>query len=130
MVLLKALEARGIVATERGRIAVGWLIVEDLVMVLALTPIPALAGGDAQGATPSAAGIVGVMVVTLAKVALFVTLMLVIGGRLMPSILKAIDAHGSDELFRFAVLALALGWTLGAAALFDASWRSAPSSPE
>jgi CPA2 family monovalent cation:H+ antiporter-2 len=117
VVLLRALEERRILDTERGRIAVGWLIVEDIVMVLALVLIPALAAGG------GGAGELGVtLAVTAAKVAAFVALMLIVGGRAVPWLLHAVAHTGSRELFRLAVLAIALGFALAAALLFHVSF--------
>jgi CPA2 family monovalent cation:H+ antiporter-2 len=117
VVLLRALEERRILDTERGRIAVGWLIVEDIVMVLALVLIPALAGGG------SSAGELGMtLIVTAAKVAAFVALMLIVGGRAVPWLLHGIAHTGSRELFRLAVLAIALGFALAVALLFQVSF--------
>ncbi|MCM2475718.1 sodium:proton antiporter [Rhizobium sp. CG5] len=133
VVLLKALQERRLVETERGKIAVGWLIVEDLAMVLALVLIPALAsiGGEASHADPLAIwvermlgldfGVGGIIAVTLFKVALFVGVMLVIGGRFIPWTLHHIAHTGSRELFRLGVLAIALGVAFGAAKLFGVS---------
>ncbi|MFT3965316.1 MAG: YbaL family putative K(+) efflux transporter [Sphingobium sp.] len=116
VVLLRALQERRIVETERGRIAVGWLIVEDLVMVLALVLLPALAG--AQGG--AALGIT--LAFTVVKVAVFIVLMLVVGRRVIPWLLHGIAHTGSRELFRLAVLAVALGVAFGAAKLFGVSF--------
>ncbi|WP_020185389.1 cation:proton antiporter [Methylopila sp. 73B] len=137
VVLLKALQERRLVESERGKIAVGWLIVEDLAMVLALVLIPAAAGiasgqgGDAAHGDPVALlisralnvdlGLTGVIGVTLLKVALFVALMLVVGRRLIPALLHRIAHTGSRELFRLGVLAIALGVAFGAAKLFGVS---------
>jgi CPA2 family monovalent cation:H+ antiporter-2 len=125
VVLLRALQERHLVETERGRIAVGWLIVEDLAMVLALVLLPALGdmlrGGDAAAA-PNAQQIVMTLVITLGKVAAFVVLMLVVGRRAIPWILHYVAHTGSRELFRLAVLAIALGVAFGAAELFDVSF--------
>ncbi|WFS01238.1 YbaL family putative K(+) efflux transporter [Rhizobium tumorigenes] len=134
VVLLKALQERRLVETERGKIAVGWLIVEDLAMVLALVLIPAAASisGDGHGPVEplSAAvnrmfgldlGISGIIGMTLLKVALFVALMLVFGRRVIPWILHRTAHTGSRELFRLGVLAIALGVAFGAAKLFGVS---------
>ncbi|WFR95772.1 YbaL family putative K(+) efflux transporter [Rhizobium tumorigenes] len=134
VVLLKALQERRLVETERGKIAVGWLIVEDLAMVLALVLIPAAASisGDGHGPVEplSAAvnrmfgldlGIGGIIGMTLLKVALFVALMLVFGRRVIPWILHRTAHTGSRELFRLGVLAIALGVAFGAAKLFGVS---------
>jgi len=126
VVLLRALQERHLVDTEQGRIAVGWLIVEDLAMVLTLVLLPAVAGllGGKNGATASAdaGAIVLALAITLAKVAAFVVLMVVVGRRVVPWILHYIAHTGSRELFRLAVLSLALGVAYGAALLFDVSF--------
>ena len=132
VVLLRALQERRLIDTERGRIAVGWLIVEDLAMVLALVLLPALAGvlgGQEQAAEhapslfslPASYGLWGVLGLTLAKVAAFVIVMLVVGRRVIPWILHYVAHTGSRELFRLAVLAIALGVAFGAAKLFGVS---------
>jgi CPA2 family monovalent cation:H+ antiporter-2 len=104
-----------------GRIAVGWLIVEDLVMVLALVLIPAFAaaGGDSQMGAGAVALLLGT---TLAKVSLFVALALVVGKRFVPWLLTQVARTGSRELFTLAVLAVALGIAVGAALLFGVSF--------
>jgi len=121
---------RRLMDTERGRIAVGWLIVEDLAMVLALVLLPALASllGTRPGAVPADAiagwlgwGLPGVLLVTFVKVAIFVGLMLVVGRRFIPWVLHYIAHTGSRELFRLAVLAIALVIAFGAAKLFGVS---------
>ncbi|MBP2290953.1 cation:proton antiporter domain-containing protein [Azospirillum rugosum] len=125
VVLLRALQERRLVQTERGRIAVGWLIVEDLAMVLALVIIPGLAGamnGESAGTGPFGLGLGGVLLVTLGKVAAFVAVMLIVGRRVIPWILHWVAHTGSRELFRLSVLAIALGVAFGAAALFGVSF--------
>jgi len=131
VVLLRELQERRMIETERGRIAVGWLIVEDLAMVLALVLLPALAGvlGGTEAGESGAdilslrfdLGLWGVVGVTLAKVAAFVILMVVVGRRVIPWILHYVAHTGSRELFRLAVLAIALGVAFGAAKLFGVS---------
>ncbi|WP_416796936.1 YbaL family putative K(+) efflux transporter [Ciceribacter azotifigens] len=133
VVLLRALQERRLVETERGKIAVGWLIVEDLAMVLALVLIPAFAsvGGDPAHADPLAVGlsnalgielgIGSILAVTLLKVALFVAVMLVFGRRMIPWLLHYMAHTGSRELFRLGVLAIALGVAFGASTLFGVS---------
>ena len=133
VVLLKALQERRLVETERGKIAVGWLIVEDLAMVLALVLIPAFAnsgeaGGHADPLSTAVAGLLDielnlgwVLGLTLLKVGAFLGLMLVIGRRVIPWMLHAIAHSGSRELFRLGVLALALGVAFGSAQLFGVS---------
>ncbi len=121
VVLLRALQARNLVQTERGRIAVGWLIVEDLAMVLALVMLPALAGvlKEADGGFSA---LMMPLAITLFKVAGFVAVMLVIGRRVIPAALHWVAHTGSRELFRLAVLAIALGVAFGSAYIFDVSF--------
>ena len=124
VVLLRALEARGLVTSEDGRIAVGWLIVEDLVTVLALVLLPALAGPlGAPGAGAASSGALWMAVGwTLAKVAAFVAGMLVLGARVFPWLLKRVEATGSRELFTLAVIALSLGVAFVSAEIFGVSF--------
>jgi CPA2 family monovalent cation:H+ antiporter-2 len=130
VVLLRAIQERRLMETERGRIAVGWLIVEDLAMVLALVLLPALASllgasSDARVADPLAArlglGLAGVLLLTLIKVVVFVGIMLIVGRRIIPGVLHYIAHTGSRELFRLGVLAIALTVAFGAAKLFGVS---------
>jgi CPA2 family monovalent cation:H+ antiporter-2 len=125
VVLLRALEERHLLQTERGRIAVGWLIVEDLVMVFTLVLLPALtlAANDGNAGTmPAAAQLVYAVVETAVKAGAFVAVMLVVGKRAIPWILHYVAHTGSRELFRLAVLAIALGVAYGAALLFGVSF--------
>ncbi|MBL8837759.1 MAG: Kef family K(+) transporter [Alphaproteobacteria bacterium] len=130
VVLLRALQERHLLDSERGRIAVGWLIVEDLAMVIALVLLPALAGrtgadGPAAGGLASLLGgpsLAATLAITLAKAAAFVALMLIVGRRIIPWILHYVAHTGSRELFRLAVLAIALGVAFGAAQLFGVSF--------
>ncbi len=123
VVLLRALQERRLVETERGRIAVGWLIVEDLAMVLALVLLPALAGIVTQaGPVTMSAAMWQPVAITLGKVAAFVAVMLVIGQRVVPWMLHWVAHTGSRELFRLAVLAIALGIAYAASTLFGASF--------
>jgi CPA2 family monovalent cation:H+ antiporter-2 len=128
VVLLKALEARGQLDTVNGRIAVGWLVVEDLVMVLVLVLLPAFAGLlQPAGSTPLASGTPGqplwfTIVLTLAKVVAFVATMLLLGRRLFPRMLWWVARSGSRELFTLCVVAAAVGVAYGAAKLFDVSF--------
>ena len=117
VVLLRALQERRILDTERGQIAVGWLIVEDLAMVLALVLIPAIAQEDGGGANFALT-----VAITVGKVAAFVAFMLIVGRRVVPWLLHVIAHSGSRELFRLAVLAIALGVAFGAAILFGVSF--------
>ena len=134
VVLLKALQDRRLVESERGRIAVGWLIVEDLAMVLALVLVPAIAslGGSGAGVHDPfvsfvtrllgvEVGIWGILGLTVLKVAAFVGFMLVVGRRVIPWALHLTAHTGSRELFRLAVLAIALGVALGSSVLFGVS---------
>jgi CPA2 family monovalent cation:H+ antiporter-2 len=126
VVLLRALQEKRLIETEQGRIAVGWLIVEDLAMVLTLVLLPPAAGLLGGGADTAGAAetreIVQALGITLGKVAAFVALMLVIGRQVIPRILHYVAHTGSRELFRLAVLALALGVAYGAAEFFGVSF--------
>ena len=126
VVLLRAMEERRLLDTKRGRIAVGWLIVEDLVMVLALVLLPALAGVLGDGGARPEVATTGVILAalgwTLLKVSLFVAVMLVVGRRVIPWTLEKVAGTGSRELFTLAVLAIALGVAFGSAALFGVSF--------
>ncbi|MBR0991370.1 Kef family K(+) transporter [Bradyrhizobium japonicum] len=130
VVLLRALQERRLMETDRGRIAVGWLIVEDLAMVLVLVLFPAIASlqGGTEGkpafeplAAQAGFGLAGIVVLTLVKIVVFIGLMLVVGRRVIPWILHYIAHTGSRELFRLAVLAIALCVAFGATKLFDVS---------
>jgi len=125
VVLLRALEDRRMIRSIDGRIAVGWLVVEDLVTVLVLVLLPALASplGGAQGAGEQAGRSLGAAVgLTLGKVAVFIALMFVVGRRAVPWLLERVARTGSRELFTLSVLAVALGIAVGAAALFGVSF--------
>jgi len=121
VVLLRALEERRLVETGKGRIAVGWLIVEDLAMVLALVLLPALSGllkGEATDGTQ----IWSQLFTTLFKVGAFIAVMLIVGRRVIPWILERVAGTGSRELFTLCVLAIALGVAFGSAELFGVSF--------
>ena len=123
VVLLRALEAKGLLKSINGQIAVGWLVVEDLVMVLVLVLLPALAGvlgAGAGGATPG--DIWETVGLTLAKVTAFIVLMLAVGRRVLPRALWWVARTGSRELFTLSVVAVAVGVAFGAAQLFDVSF--------
>ena len=127
VVLLRALEAKGLLKSVNGQIAVGWLVVEDLVMVMVLVLLPALAGllkahGGEAAVTPEAGEIWTTVGITLAKVSAFIVLMLVVGRRLLPKILWWVARTGSQELFTLGVVAIAIGVAFGAAKLFDVSF--------
>ncbi|WP_447765221.1 YbaL family putative K(+) efflux transporter [Sphingopyxis panaciterrae] len=120
VVLLRALQARDMVETEKGRIAVGWLIVEDLAMVLALVLLPAMFGG--RGDEAGSASLLQSAGIVFAKVVGFVAFMLIVARRILPWVLHWVAHTGSRELFRLAVLAIALGVAFGAAVVFDVSF--------
>jgi CPA2 family monovalent cation:H+ antiporter-2 len=122
VVLLRALQDRDMINTNDGRIAIGWLVVEDLLMVLALVLLPALTG-VMGGNVPNNSGNLWLPVgVTLGKVVLFIGLMLVAGVRFFPWLLSQVEKTGSRELFTLAVVALALGVAFGSAKLFGVSF--------
>jgi CPA2 family monovalent cation:H+ antiporter-2 len=126
VVLLRALEARGLLETVNGRIAVGWLVVEDLAMVLVLVILPAVAGllgGKPLAAgAPAGDGVWTAVGITVAKVVAFVALMLVVGRRVFPRLLWLVSRTGSRELFTLCVIATALGVAYASARLFDVSF--------
>ncbi|WP_430465399.1 cation:proton antiporter [Tabrizicola sp.] len=133
VVLLRSLQERGIVGQERGHIAVGWLIVEDLVMVLTLVLVPPLAGllggtampldeETAEVARLGVGTVIATLLVTGAKVLAFLGLMLIVGSRLIPLILHYVAHTRQRELFRLAVLSIALGVAWGSAKFFGVSF--------
>jgi len=121
VVVLRALEERRLLDTGRGRIAVGWLIVEDLVMVLVLVLLPALVG-MLKGDGGDSVGVLSALFKTLFKVGAFIAVMLLVGRRLVPWILERVAGTGSRELFTLCVLAIALGVAFGSAELFGVSF--------
>lgn len=121
VVLLRALEARGVLDSMNGRIAVGWLVVEDLVMVLVLVMLPALAGplggkGDAGAELWPALG------KTLLQVGAFVAFMLIVGRKIFPWFLWRVAKTNSRELFTLSVIAAAVGIAFASSALFGVSF--------
>jgi len=124
VVLLRALETLGILDSYTGRIAVGWLVVEDLAMVLVLVLLPPLAGwlGSSAGAELDAAQLGRTVGWTLLQVGGFVALMLLVGRRLFPWVLWQVARTGSRELFTLCVVAAAVGIAFGSAALFGVSF--------
>lgn len=123
VVLLKALEARGLLESMNGRIAVGWLVVEDLAMVLVLVLLPPLAGAlGGEQYVESGASLLMTLGLTLLQVATFVALMLVVGKRLFPWLLWQVAKTGSRELFTLCVIAAAITIAYGSAALFGVSF--------
>jgi CPA2 family monovalent cation:H+ antiporter-2 len=124
VVLLKSLETRGQLSTMNGRIAVGWLVVQDLATVLVLVLLPPLAGvlGGPVAADASAGPLWLTMGKTLLQVAAFIALMLVVGRRLLPWLLWHVARTGSRELFTLSVIATAIGIAYGASAIFNVSF--------
>jgi CPA2 family monovalent cation:H+ antiporter-2 len=124
VVLLKALEERNLLNSANGRVAIGWLIVEDLAMVVALVLLPALAeflGGNA-GHDASADPMLLTLAITLVKVAAFAVLAMLLGPRVVPWVLVQVARTGSRELFTLSVLALAIGIAFGSAQIFGVSF--------
>ena len=128
VVLLRTLEERGMLTSENGSIAVGWLIVEDLAMVLALVLLPALSGfsggetGDSLAHQLSDGGLIATLGLTIGKVGLFVLAMLLVGRRVFPWLLNQVAKTGSRELFTLFVVGVALGIAYGSAHLFGVSF--------
>jgi len=122
VVLLRFLQERRLLDTERGRITVGWLVVQDIGMVLVLVLLPALTGVlKGMETAPDATLLLETTAITLAKIAGFLIVMLVVGKKLIPWILHYVAHTGSRELFRLAVLSIALGFAFAAAELFGVS---------
>nr|WP_129955624.1 YbaL family putative K(+) efflux transporter [Rahnella sp. RFA10(1/100)] len=121
VVLLRALEERQLIESQRGQIAIGWLIVEDLVMVLTLVLLPAFSG-MLESHHSSPVELLTGLAVTIGKVIAFMVLMMVVGRRMVPWILAKTASTGSRELFTLSVLALALGIAYGAVEFFDVSF--------
>lgn len=130
VVLLRALIARGVLESPHGRVAVGWLIVEDLFTVLVLVLLPALAAlvgaqpttaDHVSHAAPTAGNVFVDLLLALGKTAFFVLLMVLLGTRVFPWLLARVARLGSRELFTLGVLALALGVAVGAALLLGVS---------
>nr|WP_222857407.1 cation:proton antiporter [Rhizobium herbae] len=127
VVLLKALEERNLVNSPNGRVAIGWLIVEDLAMVLTLVLLPIVAEVLGDGAAAHAAGAGGssialTILLTLVKLGAFAVLAVVLGPRLVPWLLTLVARTGSRELFTLTVLAIALGIAFGSATIFGVSF--------
>jgi CPA2 family monovalent cation:H+ antiporter-2 len=122
VVLLRVLQERRLLETERGRITVGWLIVQDIAMVLVLVLLPGLAALFRGVETaPEMAEVARSVAVLLGKFAVFIAVMLLVGKKLIPAILHYVAHTGSRELFRLAVLSIALGVAYAAAELFGIS---------
>ena len=125
VVLLKALEARRSLDTMNGRIAVGWLVVEDVATVMVLVLLPPLAGvlGGSAGAAGAASDPLWRTIVrTLLQVSAFVGVMLIAGRRVLPWLLWQVSKTGSRELFTLSVVAAAISIAFGASALFGVSF--------
>lgn len=122
VVLLRMLQERRLVDTERGKITVGWLVIQDIAMVLALVLLPGLTGLFQEGgAAPNAFELLRQTALVLGKFAIFVGGMLLVGKKLIPMLLHYVAHTGSRELFRLAVLSIALGFAYMAAELFGVS---------
>ena len=127
VVLLRALEQRGLLKSVNGSIAVGWLIVEDLAMVLVLVLLPPLSGwlgGDTGSSTTgvSDSDLLTTLLVTFGKVSIFIALMLIVGKRVFPRLLWYVASTNSNELFILSVIAVAIGIAYGSAMLFGVSF--------
>jgi monovalent cation:H+ antiporter-2, CPA2 family len=126
VVVLRMLESRGVLESVNGRIAVGWLVVEDLVMVLVLVLLPPLGGwlgGNASGTEGAGArNLLTTLALTLARVSVFIGFMFVVGRRLFPWLLWQVARTGSRELFTLCVIAAAVSIAYGSAELFGISF--------
>jgi CPA2 family monovalent cation:H+ antiporter-2 len=124
VVLLKSLETRGLLNTMNGRIAVGWLVVQDLATVLVLVLLPPLAGvlGGPVAAVASAKPLWITIGQTLLQVSAFIALMMIVGRRALPWLLWHVARTGSRELFTLSVIASAIGIAYGASAIFSVSF--------
>ena len=124
VVVLRALEGGGALNSMNGRITVGWLVVQDLVMILVLVLLPPLSGalGANAGQGSGASGLGISLLITLAKALAFVAFMVVAGRRLLPQLLSLVARTGSRELFTLCVISTAVGVAYGASALFDVSF--------
>ena len=124
VVVLRVLEERGLLDSVQGRTTVGWLIVEDLAMVVVLVLLPVIAGAlqpGALGDAPSREVLAALLVLTVAKVTAFLVVMILVGRRAVPWLLTRVARSGSRELFTLAVLVIALGVAVGAAMIFGVS---------
>lgn len=122
VVLLRTLQTHDMVQTERGRIAVGWLVVEDIAMVFTLVLLPAVIAAGAGGQALGIGSMVQSVALVLFKVVGFIVLMFLVGRRVIPWLLHWVAHTGSRELFRLSVLSIALGVAFGAATVFDVSF--------
>jgi len=124
VVLLRTLDDRGELDAPQGRIAVGWLIVEDLFTVVILVVLPTIASllGTTGGGATDAMGTIGSVALALGKAAIFAIVMIVGGARFVPWLLKHVAREGSRELFTLAVLAIALGIAFISSSVFGVSF--------
>lgn len=124
VVLLKSLEARNLLDTMNGRIAVGWLVVQDLVTVMVLVILPPLAGvlGSTTALLADTKPLWMTIGQTVLQVSAFIALMLIVGRRVLPWLLWQVARTGSRELFTLSVIATAIGIAYGASALFNVSF--------
>lgn len=122
VVVLRVLEDRGMMDSIDGRIAVGWLVVEDLGVIMALVLLPAVLGAMSGGVSVPRTELATIVALTIAKVAAFIVVMIVVGRRVVPWLLTHVARTGSRELFTLAVLAVSLGVAMGAATLFGVSF--------
>jgi CPA2 family monovalent cation:H+ antiporter-2 len=125
VVLTRSLQERRLMQTDRGKIAIGWLVVQDLLMVLALVLIPAIAevmNAKGSGIPYDGGDLARAVAITIAKAIGFIVLMFVVGKRVIPEILHYVVHTGSRELFRLAVLVIALGVAYGASEWFGISF--------
>jgi monovalent cation:H+ antiporter-2, CPA2 family len=122
VVLLRALEERNALDSINGRIAVGWLIVEDLAMVLALVILPPISGATTEGTDSSWINVVTALTLTMGKVVIFIALVFLVGTRAVPWLLEKVARVGPRELFTLSVLAVALGVAYGSAEIFGVSF--------
>jgi CPA2 family monovalent cation:H+ antiporter-2 len=120
VVVLRSLQDRRLMETSQGRVAIGWLVVQDLLVVMVLVVLPPIAavlkGGDLNFAV-----LARELAITFGKLAVFALLMLLVGSRIIPAMLHYIAHTGSRELFRLAVLSVALGVAFAASYLFGVS---------
>jgi CPA2 family monovalent cation:H+ antiporter-2 len=121
VVTLRLLQERRLVETERGRIAVGWLIVQDILMVFVLVLLPSVAGLFGADRSYDSVALLEVLTITFGKIGIFIAFMLLVGTKVVPAILHYVAHTGSRELFRLAVLSIALGVAFASAELFGVS---------
>jgi CPA2 family monovalent cation:H+ antiporter-2 len=121
VVLVRALRHRGLVDTDAGRLAIGWLIVEDLFTVVALVLLPVLASATDGGHGAKPVDVVLNAGAAVGKAVVLTAVMLLVGSRFLPWLLSRVAGEGSRELFTLAVLAIAVGIAFASAVIFDVS---------